>query len=155
MRALALLSFIMLLTACSEEKVPPPKFPWKLAAPAPGNEALKFPAGDQVSVSIVEDQILGHDFLPGGNLGIYKSAKKEYKLFLVKMADGMAPANALLEFKNRLTDAKLVPTFGGYAGLDKGTPTFVFTKGVYLLGIVGLTTEEADSVARHFAGRIR
>ena len=153
MRPLALLAFL-LLTACAEEKPAPPKFPWKRSAPAPGNETLKFPPANQVSVAIVEDKIMGHDFLPGGNLGIYKRGAKEYKLFLVKMADGMAPANALLEFKNSLTDAKFVPTFGGYAGLDNGTPTFVFTKGVYLLGIAGLTPEEADPVARHFAGRI-
>ena len=146
---------LLLLVACSDEKPAPPKYPWKAAAPAPVMETLKFPPADQVSVSIVDDNILGHDFLPGGNLGLYKRGKKEYKLFLVKMANQMAPANALIEYKGRMTESKLVPTFGGYAGLDNGTPVFVFTKGVYLLGIAGLTPEEADPVARFFAGRIR
>lgn len=145
---------LLLLAACSEEKPAPVKFPWKAAAPAPKNETLKFPPGDQVSVSLVEDKMLGYDFLPGGNLGLYKKGNKEYKLFLVKLADYVAPANALLEFKNRLADAKFVPNFGGYAGTDQGVPTFVFTKSLYVLGIVGLTPEEADPVARYFAGRV-
>jgi hypothetical protein len=154
MRAL-LPCLMLLLVACGEaEKPAGPKYPWKAAAPAPKGETLRFPPNDQVSVSVVEDQILGHDFLPGGNLGVYKKGTKEYKLFLVKMADYVAPANALLEYKNRMPDAKLVATFGGYAGTDRGQPAFVFTKGLYLLGIVGLTPEEADPVARYFAGRV-
>lgn len=154
MRAL-LPCLLLLLVACGEaEKPAAPKYPWRAAAPAPKTETLRFPPNDQVSVTIVEDQILGHDFLPGGNLGLYKNAKKEYKLFLVKLANYVAPANALLEYKNRMPDAKPVPTFGGYAGTDRGQPAFVFTKGDYLLGIVGLTPEEADPVARIFAGRV-
>jgi hypothetical protein len=154
MRAL-LLCWIILLAACGEaEKAAAPKYPWKSAAPAPKGETLRFPPNEQVSVAVVEDQMLGYDFLPGGNLGTYKRGTKEYQLFLVKMGDYVAPANALLEFKNRMLDAKLVATFGGYAGTDGGKPVFVFTKGVYLLGIVGLTPEEADPVARFFAGRV-
>jgi hypothetical protein len=148
--------FVFVLTGCgggdAASTEAAPKYPWKAMAPDPVNETLKFPVNDQVSVTVVAD--LGWDFLPGGNLGLYKNAKKEYRLFLVRLANHVAPANALLEFKNRMENSKIEINFGGYSGLDKGAPLFVFTKGVYLLGIQGLTPAEADPVARSFAGRV-
>jgi hypothetical protein len=53
-----------------------------------------------------------------------------------------------------LADAKFLPSFGGYFGMDGETPWFVFVKGRYLAGVVGLPQEEADLVARELAARI-
>jgi hypothetical protein len=60
----------------------------------------------------------------------------------------------LLDAKGALADAKYVPSFGGYYGMDGDTPWFVFAKGKYFAGIVGLPQEEADLVARDFAARV-
>jgi len=150
---LMIAALVLGLAACaSEPAAAPPKYPWKAAAPAPVNETLKFPANDQVTVTVADS--LGFDFLPGGNVGTYKNAKREYKAYLVKLANHVAPANALLEFKTRMADAKAEINFGGYSGTYEGQPLFVFTKGLYLLAIQGLPAEEADPVARNFAGRV-
>ncbi len=150
-RLILLLPF---LTSCSSE---PPKVaekPKADPAPKPVDETRKFPKTDLVSVRLVEKELLGKDFMPGGNLGEYEHGKQTYKLFLAKCFTPDKAAILLLDFKNHLQDAKFVPTFGGYYGTDNGTPVFTFTKNSYLLGIVGLAEKEADPVARAFAGRV-
>ncbi len=123
-------------------------------APPPTDEGRKFPTTDLVSVSIVKTQLLGKDFMPGGNLGEYQRGQQKYRLFLVKAFTPDRAAILLLDLKNHLQNAKFVPLFGGYYGMDGTTPVFTFTKHSYLLGIVGLEEKDADPVARAFAGKI-
>jgi hypothetical protein len=146
-RLLLLLPF---LTSCANE---PPKVvekPKAAPAPKPVDEERRFPKKDLVRVTVVPANLLGKEFMPGGNLGEYKG----YQLFLAKMFTPDGAAILLLDFKNTLKDAKFVPSFGGYYGTDNGTPVFLFTKNAYLLGVVGLVEKDADPVARAFAGRI-
>lgn len=142
------------LSSCGGE---PPKVAEKPKvdpAPKPVDETRKFPKAELVSVTLVEKELLGKDFMPGGNLGEYKRGAVTYRLFLAKAFTPDRAAILLLDLKNHLQDAKFVPAFGGYYGLDAGTPVFTFTKNSYLLGIVGLKQEEADPVARAFAGKV-
>jgi hypothetical protein len=146
-RVLLLLPF---LSSCANE---PPKVvekPKVDPAPRPVLEERRFPKKHLVRVTLVEKNLLGKEFMPGGNLGDYKG----YKLFLAKTFTPNSAAILLLDFKNTLKNAKFVPGFGGYYGTDAGTPVFIFTKNAYLLGIVGLLEKDADPIARAFAGRV-
>ena len=129
------------------------------AAPArtvvrPLDETRRFPPANRVDVKVIDDKILGKDFLPGGNLAAYKKGNAEYQMFLVKASDASQPALWLLDLKKQMTDPKLNAGFGGYFGMDSGKPIFAFTKNNYLAGIVGLNEKQSDAVARELAVRI-
>jgi hypothetical protein len=120
----------------------------------PADESRKMPLDGRVSAGIVEDHILGIAWLQGGTLG-HKKGGKEWDLILVKADSPATAADWLLRYKKELTGAKLVPSFGGFYGMDQGKPTFLFTKGAWLAGVQGLPEAEADAVARPFAARIQ
>ena len=105
-------------------------------------------------MELVDDNLLGQEYLPGGNLASYENGGKSYQLFLTAFADNEKSAFALLDAQEALTEAKFVASFGGYYGLEGGTPWFVFGKGKHFAGVVGLPQDEADLVAREFAARI-
>lgn len=120
----------------------------------PSDETRRFPPAHREDVVVVLDHLLGKDFLPGGNLATYKKGGRDYQMFLVKGKDASEPALWLLDLKKGMTDAKLVPGFGGYFGADSGKPLFAFTKNNYLAGVVGLPRKDADAAARELAVRI-
>ena len=142
---------MVLLAGCSPAPEPP-----KPAAKhvAPVDESRKMPLENRVSAGIVDDHMLGRQWLPGGTLGHYKKGAKEWDLILVKAASPTTAAGWLLDFKRELDGSKVVPSFGGFYGTDKGRPAFVFTKGGWFAAVTGLTEAEADVVARPFALRI-
>lgn len=145
-----------LLTGCGEEPKPAAK-PVTQApppAPKPTDESRRFPLKDRTGTMVVQDKVLGHDFLPGGNVATYERAGKSYKLFLIKLPNSTQAGILLLDFKTRLTNPKFIASFGGYFGDDGGKPVFVFSKNEWLMGVQGLDQQAADAVAREFAGRI-
>ena len=142
------------LASCGSEPTKVVEKPKVDAAPAPVDETRKFPKTDLVRVTLVEKELLGKDFMPGGNLGEYQRGKQSYRLFVAKTFTPDRAAILLLDLKNHLQGAKFVPTFGGYYGTDAGVPVFTFAKNSYLLGVVGLNEKEADLVARTLAGRV-
>lgn len=93
--------------------------------------------------------------MPGGTLATYRKGKTEYSMFLAKLPNATDAALLLLDWNKSLTGAHLVPSFGGYFGQDAGRPVFVFTKGAWIAGVVGLPEKEADLEARTLAGRIQ
>jgi len=103
---------------------------------------------------LLDDHILGKDFLPGGNVAEYRRKGKTYQQFLVHLKSPDAAALLLFDFKNHLRDAKFLPHMGGYFGMDGAAPVYVFPKGAFLAGIVGLPEKEADLLARQFAARL-
>lgn len=145
----------LLLIGCGDEpkqavkttQAPPP-------APKPADESRRFPLKDRTGTMIVQDRVLGHDFLPGGNVATYERGAAKYKLFLIKLPDANRAGILLLDYKNRLKEAKFVASFGGYFGDDEGKPVFVFSKNEWLMGVQGLDQKAADLVAREFAGRL-
>ena len=109
----------------------------------------------RTSTELIADHMNGKKYLPGGTVGHYKN----YGLFLLNCGTGAEAVSRLLDYKNELADAKLVPSFGGYFGKDVsangGKLVFVFTKGTWLAGVNGLPQAEADAAARPFAALIR
>ncbi len=105
-------------------------------------------------MELVPDHLLGKDFLPGGNLADYKTPDGTFQLFLLEAADAQKAAFILLDWKAAMPDAKYLAHMGGYYGTDNGKPVYVFSKGPYLAGIVGLPMDKADAEGRRFAARL-
>jgi hypothetical protein len=150
---LPLCAALALLSGCGSEPAPAPT-PVKKAAAPPADESRRFPVTDRVDTTIVAEHILGHDFLPGGNLAHYKKGKVEYDLILIRCTNAQAAGILLFDYKTKLENPKVVPGFGGFAGKDGARDAFLFAKGPFLLGILGLPQDDADLVARQFATRI-
>jgi hypothetical protein len=105
-------------------------------------------------MKLVPDHLLGKDFMPGGNLADYKTAVGEYQIFLIEAPDAHSAAFVLLDWKNAIPDAKYLAHMGGYFGMDQGKPLYIFAKGPYVVGLVGLAEDKADPEARRFAARL-
>ena len=145
-----------MLTACGGSS-PPQQQTAQTSTPVkakPIDESRRFPLADQVSIQLVNDKLLGKDFLPGGNLAGYSHKGRSWEQFLVRASSAEAAALLLFDFKNHLQDAKYLPHMGGYFGLDSGKPFYIFQKGVFLAGFAGLPEKEADPLARQFAARL-
>ena len=148
---------LLALAACS---APAPKEnPQPAAAPAPEHakppdESRRFPLTDQVSIQLVDDHLLGKDYLPGGNVAEYKRKGKIYRQFLMHTKSPDAAALLVFDFKSRLQNPKFLPHMGGYFGMDGATPVYVFPKGPYVAGLAGLPEKDADLLARQFAARL-
>jgi hypothetical protein len=146
----------VLLASCGSEPKPattqePAK---KAEAPRPRDETRRFPMANLVDTKVVNDHMLGKPFMPGGTLAHYKKGKIEYDMFVVKMPSALDAATALPDWNKALTNSKLVPSFGGYFGTDEGKRVFVFTKGDWVAGVVGLPEKDADLQARGLASRL-
>ncbi len=131
----------------------------KAAAPAPpppvkDDRLLLLPA-HQTAARIVPDHLLGKMALPGGTIGDYEDGGRKYQLFIIETDTAQDAAFLLVDFKPLLTDPLYIAYMGGYFGMDGGTPVWVFAKGKYLAGVVGLAKDPADAVARELAARLR
>jgi hypothetical protein len=145
--------FVLMMVACGDPA--PSPAPQQVERVGPTDRSRVFPREDRTAMELVIDNILGKDFLPGGNLATYEKGGKTYRMFLVVTKDNDAAGFLAMDVKDQLVDAKFVPSFGGYFGLDGDTPWFIFPKTNHLLGVVGLPQDEADAVAREFAARVR
>ena len=151
----ALFSVLLIgMTGCAPEPKPAPAPAKKAEAPKPRDESHRFPQKDQVDVKLIEKDLMGKVYMPGGNLAQYKAGKQKYELFLAKAPSLEDAPLVLLSFKKDLAGARLIPHFGGYFGEDAGQPLFVFTKGAWIAGVKGLPMKDADLVAREFAARL-
>ena len=135
--------------AAPENPAPPAE------TPKPPDESRRFPRDGQTAMELVDNNLLGKDFLPGGNLATYEKDGKTYRMFLIVSKTPDAAAALSFDAKEQLQDAKFIPSFGGYFGMDGETPWFIFSKTNHLLGVVGLPQDEADLVARDFAARVQ
>jgi len=148
------LALLLVLGACSVPSEQPVAKKAAEPAPRPADETRRFPMQDRVKVEIVEDHLLGNALLPPGNLAEYAAGGKTYHLFLGEAKSGEAAALVMFDYKKTFTDSKLLPHMGGYYGMDGGQPVYIFVKGKWLAGIVGLDEAEADPLAREFAARL-
>ncbi|MCC6860978.1 MAG: hypothetical protein IT158_20590 [Bryobacterales bacterium] len=146
--------YIALVTGCSSPPSKEAPAQSRKAAAKAVDQRWKFPQRDQVAVQLVDDKLLGKDFMPGGNLADYETKGKRYQLFLVRTGSANEALALLLALRKNFTDSKFVAHMGGYFGMDAGRPVYAFQKGPYLAGVVGLPEPEADLQARDFAARL-
>ena len=147
----------LIATLCGCGSTPPKEQPQAAPAPAavkPVDEGRRFPAANRAVLRLVEDHVLGKDFLPGGNVAEYRRKGKTYQQFLVRSTTAEAAALLLFDYKSHLKEAKFLAHMGGYFGMDGATPVYLFQKGVFLAGFVGLPEKEADVLARQFAAQL-
>jgi hypothetical protein len=138
----------LLLAACSSQpKQAAPDVAISADAPKPSDEWRRFPRADIVDTKVIEKQLMGKSFMPGGTLGRYKKGDTEYEMFVAKIASADDATLLLVDWKKALTDAKLVSSFGGYFGTDGNRPMFVFSKGQWVAGVAGLSQKEAEPKA--------
>jgi hypothetical protein len=153
MRLLPVAAFAILLASCeSKPSAPAPTpVPKVVSTPKPADESRRFPKVNRVDAIVVDKELLGKPFMPGGTLVQYRKGKTEYDMFLARTASSGDAALVLPDWEHALTDTKFIPSFGGYFGRDQGRPVFVFTKGAWIAGIAGLPEREADAEARKLA----
>jgi len=149
MRVLFLLTLALLSSCSSEKKVAMPA-----ETPKPHDESRRFPITNLVDTRVVDRQLLGKPFMPGGTLARYKKGKTEYEMFVAKLPTATDAAVILPDWRKALTDSKLIASFGGYFGRDADRPVFVFSKGAWIAGIVGLPEKDADLQARALAAKL-
>jgi hypothetical protein len=122
--------------------------------PAVADETHRFPAEGRIDAKVVEDHVLGREFLPGGNVARYRRGKQEFEMFLIRTKVPEAAALLLFDYKKRMENPKLIAHFGGYYGKDGDRMVFVFAKGAWLAGVAGLPEKDADMAARELAARL-
>jgi hypothetical protein len=145
----------VLLSCCGSPPKPGASEPVKQTEVVkPSDESDRFPTANLVGSKVVDRELMGKTFMPGGTMARYKKGKKEYEMFVAKLATSTDAAILLLDWKKALADSRLVPSFGGYFGMDGGRPVFVFSKGVWIAGVAGLPEKEADLEARTLASRL-
>ena len=155
-RVLVFTVVLLLGAACSVPGERPAATKKAVATPEkPADESHRFPKAERVKTEIVDNHLLGKDFLPGGNLAEYQRGKQTYRLFLIRTRSNDRAALLMFKFKGKLADAKFVPHMGGYFGHDGDQPTLLFCLERFLVGVMGLPLEQADPIAREFAARLR
>jgi hypothetical protein len=149
-------AFMVLLSSCDSkpEARPVAETPKAVEMPRPADESRRFPKPNLVGTIVIEKQLFGKPFMPGGTQAHYKKGRTEYDMFIAKTASASDAALLLPDWRSLLTDAKLVASFGGYFGTDAGKPVFVFTKGAWIAGVAGLNQKEADQAARKLAAAL-
>ncbi|MDA1312124.1 MAG: hypothetical protein O2968_02210 [Acidobacteria bacterium] len=120
----------------------------------PRDETRRFPSQGRVSVEIVDNHVMGKDFLPGGNVAQYDDNGKQWRQFLVAVDLPTSAALLLNEYRGEMEGPKYLAHMGGYFGKDGSEDVLVMQKGRWLMGIAGLPQQEADMVARGFAARL-
>jgi hypothetical protein len=150
MRAWAWIGVIA-LAGCSsapEKKVEAPAPP-----PVKDNTAQLLPL-NRTGAKVVPDHLLGKSALPGGTVGEYEAAGSKYQLFIIETDSAQSAAILLLDLKATLKDPAYIAYMGGYFGTDANGPVYVFAKAKYLAGVVGLSEDRADPIARQLAARL-
>jgi len=153
---LALLTILAVwLASCGDQPRSSESVPaQKAAPPKPSDESRRFPKANLVETKVVDKELLGKPFMPGGTLARYRKGKTEYEMFIARLPSALDAAVLLPDWDKTLAGSKLIPSFGGYFGQDAGRPVFVFAKGAWIAGIAGLPENEADASARTLAGQL-
>lgn len=142
---------VIALAGCSsapEKKAEAPPAP-----PVNDNTAQLLPL-NRTSAKVVQDHLLGKSALPGGTIGDYDAAGLKYQLFIIETDSAQSAAILLLDLKATLKDPAYIAYMGGYFGTDANGPVYVFAKTKYLAGVVGLSEDRADPIARQLAARL-
>src|SRR5271165_4705769 len=110
------LTAVLVVLLCSCDSKPAPEAPKpavaaKQAPPPPLDESRRFPKPNLVGTIVVEKQLLGKPFMPGGTQAHYKKGRQEYDMFLARTASANDAALLLPDWRTALKEAKLIPSF--------------------------------------------
>jgi hypothetical protein len=150
----ATIAIAVLMFSCSPETKPAPSKADAQKTATPSDESRRFSKTNLVETKVVDRELMGKSFMPGGTMAHYKRGKLDYDMFVARMPSVNDAVFLLPDWRKALTGAKLEASFGGYYGMDAGRPVFVFSKGSWIAGIVGLPEKDADTEARTLASRL-
>lgn len=151
MKYLGLMFVLLTFSGCGV--APPPEVTKEVVPPPPPrDESHRFPTDGLVAATVVEGSILDQEFLPAGNMAVYKVDGQTFVAFLISYESSEKAALGAFDIKGHFTDPKFVAHFGGFQGTAGGGQWFIFPKNKAVGGVVGLPLEEADQFARKFAG---
>jgi hypothetical protein len=155
-RAVLFFPLCVFVLACGSQPAPQAEVPAAKAPTItkPADETRRFPMDGREAVEVVEDQLLGKEYLPGGNIATYKKGGKTWRQFVIKANDPGQTAILLGRIKDGLKDPKFVAHMGGYFGMDGTTTLFAFPKGRWIAGVTGLPEKDADTAGRQMALRL-
>lgn len=151
MREPALAALLVFFAACDIPSDAPTEPKTDNASPPvqkPRDETRRFPSQDRIRVEVIDDQILGKEFLPGGNLAFYERNGKKWRQFLVEADSATTAALLLNDYRAAMTEPKYLAHMGGYFGKDGNDDVLVLQKGSWVMGVVGLAEKDADIMAR-------
>lgn len=120
------------------------------------DESNLFPSAGRVATQVYPDLMMNKQFLPGGTMAEFTAANGagEYREFLVHLADGRNASFMLQDYKKVLQNPTYEADKAACFGTDDGQPTYVFARGPYLAGIVGLPKDRAEAAAKELADRL-
>lgn len=125
-----------------------------ISAAKPDDLSHLFSSSGREKVELVDGNLLGKDYLPGGNLVEYRKQGVRFQQFLIRASTPGKAMFLMMDLKNDLVNTKFVPHLGGYFGLDGSNPVLVMQRGRSLAGVVGLPERDADNILREFAQRL-
>lgn len=141
--------------ACGSPPAEVAKTPALPDLPKPIADDVRFPSAHRKQVQVIEKQLLGLPYLGGGNLAEYDTGKQQYKLLLIRCRNATQAGSYIFDIKNQMNSPTFVASYGGYFDAKTAAgPLFVFAKGSYIGGVVGLSEADAIQAGKEFAARI-
>ncbi len=135
-----------------EAEQPPPQEPAATPAENIRDETHKFHKTGLVEAKVVESNLGGKEFMPGGNFAVYEKDGKQYEVFFTQRRNPQEAMFLSTDYRDILEDSKFIAHFGGFFGMDGEKPTLVFQKNEYVVVVAGLEFEDADQAGRMIAG---
>ncbi len=147
---------VILFTSCSSQApTPAAKAPALPDLPRPIAEDVRFPSPHRTSIEVVPANLFNLPYLAGGNLAAYDTGKLQYRLFTIRCRNATQAGSYIFDIKNQLDNPRFIAVYGGYyAPQTPAGPLFVFAKGSYIAGIVGLSEADSIETGKEFAARI-
>src|SRR5271156_3935406 len=88
---------VLLLTSCASP--PKPELAAKVETPKPPDESARFASANLVETKVVDKELMGKPFMPGGTLARYKKGKQEYEMFVAKLPTAVDAAILLPDWR--------------------------------------------------------
>ena len=125
----------------------------KAAVPAEPvrDETHRFHKTGLVASKVVPNHLAGKEFMPGGNFAEYERDGVKYQVFFALRRDEEQALFLAMDYRDTLADSEFILHFGGFFGMDGETPTLIFPKAKYVIGVTGLEFDDADQAGRLIA----
>src|SRR5436190_1653039 len=82
---LCLIALAALVASCGS--APAPAVTVSASKPKPTDESRRLPKTNLVDSKVVDKELMGKPFMPGGTVAHYKNGKTEYEIFVSKLAN--------------------------------------------------------------------
>lgn len=153
MLRLALFVAVLVTLACGSSPSGQSTASAKTSAPAEPvrDETHRFHKTGLVESKVIPNHLGGKEFMPGGNLAEYERDGMQYQVFFAIRRNAEQAMFLAMDYRDTLTDSEFILHFGGFFGMDGETPTLIFPKDKYVIGVIGLEFDDADQAGRLIA----